>query len=92
MQIHRIKILSRYFRQVASGDKPFEFRRNDRGYRAGDLVVLDEIGTNDDGETIYTGRSIVVLIKQVWELGELLEKLDGWCVFTFEVLYRKLVL
>lgn len=50
--IHEIKTLPRYFEAVISGSKPFEVRKDDRGFCVGDLVRLREW---DDR---YTGREI----------------------------------
>jgi len=49
--LHNIKILPEFFGLVVLGIKTFEVRRNDRGYRAGDQLVLEEW----DGAR-YTGR------------------------------------
>ena len=38
--MHQLKIDPEYFRAVASGDKTFEIRYNDRGYQKGDIVHL----------------------------------------------------
>ncbi|HBE9627327.1 TPA: DUF3850 domain-containing protein [Clostridioides difficile] len=48
--IHELKILPQYFKEVANGNKNFEVRKNDRGFKKGDLLVLQEF----DGEK-YTG-------------------------------------
>ncbi len=41
-QTHSLKVVPPYWRAVASGDKTFEVRRNDRGYQRGDLLYLHE--------------------------------------------------
>ncbi|CCL67020.1 TPA: DUF3850 domain-containing protein [Clostridioides difficile] len=48
--IHELKILPQYFKEVVNGNKNFEVRKNDRGFKKGDLLVLQEF----DGEK-YTG-------------------------------------
>ena len=40
MKVHDLKTWPDYFWAVARGDKPFEVRKNDRGYEPGDLLVL----------------------------------------------------
>lgn len=46
---HRLKILRPYYEAVIDGRKTFEIRDNrDRGFNAGDTVLLDEI-YEDDG-------------------------------------------
>ena len=40
---HEIKILEDFADSVLSGDKPFEVRKNDRGYQRGDIVKFKVI-------------------------------------------------
>lgn len=40
--VHELKTVPPYFDAVASGAKPFEVRRDDRGFMPGDLLVLRE--------------------------------------------------
>jgi hypothetical protein len=44
-ETHILKIDEPYYNAVASGKKTFEIRYNDRGYQAGDNVVLYVHGT-----------------------------------------------
>ena len=39
---HELKILPEYFNLVASREKTFEIRKNDRNYHAGDTLILKE--------------------------------------------------
>jgi hypothetical protein len=56
---HYIKIWPVYFDAVLDGRKRFEVRRNDRGYREGDLLTMREWNP----ETFdYTGRETTVEI------------------------------
>jgi hypothetical protein len=73
MNKHDLKIYPRYFKAVAEGKKTFEIRKNDRGFFAGDLVVLHEY----DGEA-YTGRSI---LKKITYLTDYAQE-DGYVVFS----------
>jgi len=56
---HKLKIWPEYFESVSNGTKPFEVRKNDRNYRVGDILVLQEY-RKDILE--YTGR---ICVKQV---------------------------
>lgn len=41
-QVHDLKCLNQYFREVWAGRKKFELRLNDRDYRPGDYIVLSD--------------------------------------------------
>lgn len=51
---HNLKILKPYFEAVAAGDKTFELRKDDRPYKTGDTIILNEIGAGN----VPTGRKI----------------------------------
>lgn len=57
---HDLKIRSEFFEAVRSGVKRFEIRRNDRGYKVGDLLCLHE--TDGAG---YTGRSVAKFVSYI---------------------------
>lgn len=52
MKIHELKTWPEFFKDVISGAKTFELRKDDRGFRAGDILWLRE-WTQKEG---YTGR------------------------------------
>jgi len=63
--VHELNIAPRWFDAVARGTKPFEVRRDDRGYAVGDVLLLREFA-GYSGEWVsglycmepqYTGRS-----------------------------------
>lgn len=51
--IHELKILPEYFDEVQSHDKQFELRKDDRDYRVGDFILLEEFVNGS-----YTGRTV----------------------------------
>ncbi|AXU74634.1 TPA: DUF3850 domain-containing protein [Clostridioides difficile] len=71
--IHELKILPQYFKEVANGNKNFEVRKNDRGFKKGDLLVLQEF----DGEK-YTGLETRKEITYVLENSDYLQ--NGYVV------------
>lgn len=60
MKIHRVKCYSRWFAEVTTGMKQFEIRRNDRDYKPGELLELNE---TVDAE--YTNRAALYEITSV---------------------------
>lgn len=62
MEVHELKILPWWFEDVATGEKQFEIRRNDRNFRVGDILFLREYNRGK-----YTGRSCRVFIKYIYQ-------------------------
>lgn len=77
--IHELKVLPEYFNQVASHNKNFELRKDDRDYRVGDWILLKEF---DNGS--YTGRevgcfAITYILRDCPQYG----LMDGYCILGF---------
>lgn len=68
--IHAVKCRSNYFKALQSGQKSFEVRKNDRDYKVGDLLGINEI---DNGGN-YTGKSLVCKINYILDDFEGLQK------------------
>lgn len=60
--IHQLKIKEEYFEDIRNGHKPYEIRKNDRGFSVGDYLALNEI--DQDGD--YTNRSLIVRVVNVF--------------------------
>ncbi len=58
--IHELKTWPQYFLQVSAGTKKFELRKNDRGFKVGDEVLLKEFVPagyyEDEPADRYTGN------------------------------------
>ena len=52
--IHELKILPEFFEPVSNEYKTFELRKDDRPYKTGDTIILNEIGAGN----VPTGRKI----------------------------------
>lgn len=84
-KLHEIKIAPSYYEDTVSGRKPFELRKNDRGYKVGDGLKELEF---KDGR--YTGRVIEADIIYMLEDYAGLE--EGYCVLGIDVTaYRRRV-
>ena len=59
--IHELKCKSEFFRDLRTGKKNFEVRKDDRGFCVGDYLALNEI--NQEGQ--YTGDSLLVSISYI---------------------------
>lgn len=50
---HELKTIDRYFDAIASGEKTFEVRRNDRAFQTGDILVLQRVASRGPGSWSY---------------------------------------
>ncbi|MBU5331435.1 DUF3850 domain-containing protein [Anaerocolumna aminovalerica] len=71
--VHDLKTESIYFSDVLSGLKHFELRINDRNFKVGDILILNETINN-----IYTGRKIERRITYILENYQGL--LENYCI------------
>lgn len=60
MKTHELKVWPEFFEALADGSKPFEVRRDDRGYEVGDWLHLREWikPSRDEIDGTYTGREV----------------------------------
>lgn len=89
MTTHFVKIQPLYFEGIISGSKPFELRYNDRKYKVGDCVCLQECivsGESPFKHEVYTNRCCYVLIKDIYNLNLIDSKFDNYIIFTFYIL------
>ena len=74
------KILPGYFKDVISGVKTFELRKDEDNVQVGDILDLNEW---EDGE--YTGRTarclVTYVLRNVPEFG----LMDGYCIIGIKV-------
>lgn len=80
-KIHEVKLSSIYFDDVAAGIKNFELRKNDRGYKVGDILKLNEVKSGKE-----TGRFIKAKIEYMLEEHTGLQ--EGYCILSIKVLQK----
>ncbi len=83
--IHQLKQASIYFEDVISGKKPFEVRKNDRNFKVGDYLALNELTPhecNDKGEHLETGRSALFRVTYVLDDPEYCK--EGYVVLVIQ--------
>ncbi|OFF73215.1 hypothetical protein BJM29_12180 [Listeria monocytogenes] len=71
---HKLKTWPEYFQPLWDRKKMFEIRKNDRDYKLGDFVILNEYDPNTKK---YTGRQVSAFIEYVTDY---MQK-DGYIVF-----------
>lgn len=80
---HELKTWPEYFKDVWNNTKTFEIRKNDRHYRAGDILLLREWSVVGG----YTGREIEKRVSYVF-LGGTMGIEDGYCVLGLSTVYN----
>jgi hypothetical protein len=80
---HHLKTWPVYFQPIWDGRKPFELRKNDRDYKIGDTLILEEY--HPEGQ-FYTGRIIKATVPYILE--GFIHVLDEHLIMAIDVLER----
>ena len=83
---HELKCWPRFFEAMRDGRKSFELRKNDRGFQAGDALILREFNPCSPAGGEYTGRELFGRITYM-VLPEDHDSLrDGYCCLAVQLL------
>lgn len=74
---HNLKILPEHFHDVVRGKKKAELRKDDRGYKVGDVLLLKEW----TGEK-YTGALCSVTVTHILRNCPEYGLADGYCILS----------
>ncbi len=83
LRTHDLKIWPQFFNDVASGDKTFEVRVNDRAFQVGDTIHLREW---DPQVKMYTGRACHVRIRYMMDSSAWYMIPNHLAIFSIELL------
>ena len=75
---HEIKIEHKYLYDIVVGKKKFEIRKNDRDYKVGDYVFLNEY--ENDLFTINFAKVKIIYITDLMQI-------EGYIVFGFQYIF-----
>ena len=78
--IHALKIYPEYFEAVRIGEKRFELRDNDRDFRVGDYLALNEWDNKQ-----YTGRTELVKVTYILNPNEFMSCQGNFVVMSIEL-------
>ena len=78
VKTHEVKLASMSYDDVASGKRTFELRKNDRGYKVGDILHMLEFKNGK-----HTGRTIKANI--VYMLEEYTGLVEDYCILGIKV-------
>ena len=79
-RVHKIKSDSPSFQAIVDGDKTFEARLNDRDYRLGDYLLLQEWYPSTQE---YSGRGVVKRVTYILRGGQYGVE-DGYVVMSLD--------
>lgn len=85
MNTHFLKVVPEYFEALAEGKKGFEIRKDDRDYKEGDNLVLEEYNPE---KREYTGRCLTRKIIYVLRNAEPYGLREGFCILQIEKLHK----
>lgn len=68
---HELKTWPEYFQAVIDGVKTFEIRLNDRGFKVGDTLWLQEFEVDKNH---YTGRHLKATVTYMTNFGQVLDQ------------------
>jgi len=78
MKEHKLKTWIPYYRDIINDIKTFEIRKNDRDFKVGDILILEEW---DDIKETYTGHFIYMRVGYILKGGQFGIE-DGYVVMT----------
>lgn len=64
--VHNLKLWSEFYNEVANGNKTFEVRKNDRGFKLGDILILKEYCPTSKA---YTGKERILQVSYILKGG-----------------------
>jgi len=78
--VHELKCWPEYFEAVISGAKTFEVRKNDRDFRVGDVLLLNEYGPFSG----YTGRETRQIVNYILPFSKIpgIEPVLNFCIMS----------
>ena len=85
MNQHELKIWPKSFDAIKYGLESFKIRLNDRGFNAGDVLILQEY---EAGKQEYTGREITAHVTYLLQGGEaeVFGLCNGFAVMSIAIL------
>lgn len=72
---HDLKVWPAHFKELSEGKRAYDVRKDDRGYRVGDLLRLREW---DPSRKTYTGQGIVLRVTWLNRLASIDSRFTGY--------------
>ena len=81
MKTHKLKTVQPFFDEVSKRNKTFELRRNDRDFKVGDEIYLQEY---DMMHNSFSGKEVRIEITYILTDRAGLD--DDFCIFSFRIM------
>lgn len=82
--VHELKCWTGFFEEMFNGRKNFDIRKDDRGYREGDVLRQREfIAPEEAARGTYTGRELRQRVTYIMR-GPMLGLQAGWVIMSVE--------
>lgn len=87
LKVHILKTDSSYFQDILNGKKTFEVRFNDRNFKVGDILELEEylFRVDSKGETVGVYMNDFIKVEIVYILKDFVGLKDGYVVLGIEI-------
>jgi hypothetical protein len=82
---HELKVHTRFFSDLFNGKKTFEVRKNDRGFKIGNILILRDY--NDTKEE-YNGGYIIAVVTYVLHGGDYGIE-EGYVCMCFDIIFKE---
>ena len=69
-QIHFLKTWPNFFQVTLEGIKTFDVRKNDRDFKVGDVLILQEWFPPPNFQGVYSGRNLARTVTYVFPGGQ----------------------
>lgn len=76
---HELKIMPEFYEAVAWSNKSFEIRKDDRGYKCGDTLLLREWDGEEYTDKPPLERRIRYILRNCPKYG----LMEGYCILSF---------
>jgi hypothetical protein len=80
-ETHTLKCWSEYFIEIFEGRKTFELRKDDRNYKVGDTLILEE-GDIQHDDFVRTGRTVKATITYIIKDAVVFGLQKGYCILS----------
>lgn len=84
--VHELKTVEPHFSKLYRGDKTFELRKDDRGYKVGDYLVLRQYNAKKGH---YCGPKVYAVVRSILRDAPEYGLMPGYCIMSIKQITPK---